>query len=87
MSAVRKAERYASDSVANEKEPSDSPEAFLQQNIMGIVSHLNHELQEGHGKRSVDAKCKVLRGIKEVITRIGMPIAIVAPQVLFHHQD
>jgi hypothetical protein len=87
MSAVRKAEKYANESAAIGDELSNSPEAFLQQNIMGIVSHLNHELQEGYGKRSVDAKRKVLRGIKEVIARIGMPISIVAPQVWFHYPD
>jgi serine/threonine-protein kinase ATR len=54
---------------------------FLQLHIMGIVSHLNSELQDAHGKRSVEAKCKVLRGIKAVLSIIGEASAVVSPQV------
>lgn len=74
MTAIGKVGKYTTDST-------HSPEVLLQQHIMGVVSHLNHELQEEYGKRSIDSKCKVLHGITQVIKRIGQPIAIVAPQV------
>lgn len=48
---------------------------------MGVIAYLNEEIHEGHGKRSVDAKCKVLRGIGEIISLVKEDISIATPQV------
>jgi serine/threonine-protein kinase ATR len=82
LSAIGKVEKYTVDTKASSRRTSMSMSHrdFLQLHIMGIVSHLNSELQDAHGKRSVEAKCKVLRGIKEVLSIIGEASAVVSPQ-------
>jgi hypothetical protein len=83
ISAIGKVEKYTVDPKTSSRIPSTSisHRDFLQLHIMGIVSHLNSELQDAHGRRSIAMKCKVLRGIKEVLSIIGEASAIVSPQV------
>lgn len=82
LSAIEKVERYAGESRPSSKRAQMSHQAFLQLHIMGIVSHLNSELQEAHGKRSIDAKSKVLRGIQEVLFILGNASTVVSPQLV-----
>jgi serine/threonine-protein kinase ATR len=62
------------------------PHIFLRSHVLGVVSYLNSELLDVHGKRPLEVKRKVLKGINEMIHIIGDAIAVASPQVSnIHH--
>lgn len=79
LKAIERTEKY---STSEAKRTPSRPGSFLQQHIMAIVTHLNNELQDVHGKRSVDTKQWVLYGLRRVMMLIGESIAVVAPQLV-----
>ncbi|PVG03672.1 hypothetical protein CPB86DRAFT_749052 [Serendipita vermifera] len=79
LSAIHKVESLVTH--GNFQGIADSRNLTLHRNIMGIISHLNNDLQDVHGKRPIEAKRKTLRGISQLILLIGDSIAIVSPQL------
>lgn len=59
----------------------EAVQAFLQQHMLGVVSHLNDMLQEVHGKLSVESKRQIIRALGVLIREVGPNIQGVAPQV------
>lgn len=54
---------------------------FLKDHMLGIISGMNDILVDGHGKKSVEEKQKVVRSLGGLIQRVGSVIATFAPQV------
>lgn len=55
---------------------------YLHEEVLAIISWLNEELQNGHGKRSIAHKAMVTRSVGALIDLIGTPISSVTPQLV-----
>ncbi|KAH7876467.1 NUC010 domain-containing protein, partial [Lentinula edodes] len=56
--------------------------AFLKNYMLGLISHINDMLQDVQGKKSVDAKKKILKSLGVLMTQIGAATASIAPQIM-----
>ena len=56
--------------------------AFLKDEILAILSWLNDELMNGHGKKTMQHKYWVARSIGELIKVVGQSISVVTPQLM-----
>ncbi|KAJ3891706.1 NUC010 domain-containing protein, partial [Lentinula edodes] len=55
---------------------------FLKNYMLGLISHINDMLQDVQGKKSVDAKKKILKSLGVLMTQIGAATASIAPQIM-----
>ena len=49
--------------------------------MLGLVSQINDMLQDVHGKKSVDVKRRIIRGLGFLVEQIGETINNASPQV------
>ncbi|KAG8825150.1 serine/threonine-protein kinase M1 [Serendipita sp. 401] len=83
LKAIERVQEYSADPGPKTGNSGEQPTAnvFLQQHITGVITYLNNELHEAHGKLSVAEKHRVMRALTEVVALIGEAIAVVSPQV------
>ncbi|RDX53828.1 hypothetical protein OH76DRAFT_1342536 [Lentinus brumalis] len=65
--------------------PQKSP-AFLKDHMHGVISVLNDTLQDIKGKRPVDVKQNIIRGIGQFVQQVGKDISPVGPQIMASFQ-
>ncbi|KAJ3740901.1 hypothetical protein DFH05DRAFT_1404822 [Lentinula detonsa] len=56
--------------------------AFLKNYMLGLISNINDMLQDVQGRKSVDAKKKILRSLGVLVSHTGSATASVAPQIM-----
>ncbi|KAG8852841.1 serine/threonine-protein kinase M1 [Serendipita sp. 411] len=83
LNAIERVQEYSADPSPKTGNSGEHPTAnvFLQQHITGVITYLNNELHEAHGKLSVAEKHRVMRALTEVVALIGEAIAVVSPQL------
>ncbi|KAJ4479010.1 hypothetical protein J3R30DRAFT_3881305 [Lentinula aciculospora] len=71
------------DKVLNRRDSDEGNlEAFLKNYMLGLISHINDMLQDVQGKKSVDAKKKIIKSLGALMVQTGSATASVAPQVM-----
>ncbi|KZT05577.1 uncharacterized protein LAESUDRAFT_655532 [Laetiporus sulphureus 93-53] len=56
--------------------------AFLEEYMLGIISHLNDLLQDVYGKRSLDRKKAIICSMGRFVAEVGTAVSNVAPQIM-----
>ncbi|KAG8815038.1 serine/threonine-protein kinase M1, partial [Serendipita sp. 399] len=89
LRAIQRVQQFSGDLGDGTGSSNERPavHAFLQQNITGIITYLNNELQEAHGKLSLTEKRRVMRALIEIVGFIGATIAVVSPQLFAMMQN
>jgi serine/threonine-protein kinase ATR len=54
---------------------------FLKPHMLGVISHMNDVMHDIQGKKTVDAKRKVIRSLGALAQRVGGMMASFSPQV------
>ncbi len=57
--------------------------ALVNPYLLGVLAHVNETLQDVYGRKGLDEKQKVIRGLKNLISTLGSAIGRVSPQVCF----
>lgn len=92
ISALRKVQSVLEPPSRGPRKPPDIRE-LLRMFMLGLVSQINDMLQDVHGKKSVDVKRKIIRGLGFLVEQIGETINNASPQVrievltLFSHSN
>jgi serine/threonine-protein kinase ATR len=55
--------------------------ALLNPYLLGVITHVNDTLQDVHGKKNLQEKKRVLRGLGSLIFLLGPVVGRVSPQV------
>ncbi|EIW76220.1 hypothetical protein CONPUDRAFT_158248 [Coniophora puteana RWD-64-598 SS2] len=83
LQALKRIDRLLN--ISTEERPSASQPNIadlLHSYMLGVLSHLNDMLQDFKGKKSVENKCQMIRGLGEFVKHIGPPVHGIAPQVM-----
>ena len=57
---------------------------FFSNYVLGVITHMNDVLHDVQGRKTLQMKEQVLRGLCNLITQVGSLIVTVAPQVGLH---
>ena len=80
VSALRKVQGVLEPTLRGQRKIPDIRE-LLRTYMLGLVSQINDMLQDVHGKKSVDVKRKIIRGLGFLVEQIGETINNASPQV------
>src|SRR5258707_15875047 len=73
VSALRKVQGVLEPTLRGQRKIPDIRE-LLRTYMLGLVSQINDMLQDVHGKKSVDVKRKIIRGLGFLVEQIGETI-------------